>query len=173
MWLWRVSGTPWERHGQSTRWFNARTPAIAVFHVSPLAAVCARLVHQRRHTPELLDPEERLYSIRVSLRQVQAAHVSRGWYDNLKETRTVAAAWRMQALCPVLKVPARDGQHQYLVNLRFPSPHISEWRRADAAATGPSTARSGGSPTAASRTLRSCGRGAKRASAHSSPRPAS
>ena len=110
MWLWRVSGTPWERHGQSTRWFNARTPAIAVFHVSPLAAVCARLVHQRRHTPELLDPEERLYSIRVSLRQVQAAHVSRGWYDNLKETRTVAAAWRMQALCPVLKVPARDGQ---------------------------------------------------------------
>lgn len=118
--LWRVSGTPWERHGQSTRWFNAKTPAIAVFHVSPLAAVCARLVHQRRHTPELLDPEERLYSIRVSLRQVQAAHVSRGWYDNLKETRTVAAAWRMQALCPVLKVPARDGQHQYLVNLRFP-----------------------------------------------------
>ena len=121
MWLWRVSGTPWERHGQSTRWFNARTPAIAVFHVSPLAAVCARLVHQRLNTPELLDPEERLYSIRVSLRQVQAAHVSRGWYDNLKETRTVAAAWRMQALCPVLKVPARDGQHQYLVNLRFPS----------------------------------------------------
>lgn len=118
--LWRVSGTPWERHGQTTRWFNSRTPGIAVFHASPLAAVCARLVHQRRNTPESLSPDERLYSIIVTQRQVQAAHVSRCWYDNLKETRSLVAAWRLQSLCPVLKVPARDGQHQYLVNLRFP-----------------------------------------------------
>ncbi|AWP59360.1 hypothetical protein B7P02_15650 [Bordetella bronchiseptica] len=118
--LWRVSGTPWERHGQATRWFNARTPAIAVFHDSPVAAVCARLVHQRRHTPEALNPEECLYSISVNQRQVQVARVSRHWYDNLKETRSLVAAWRLQTVCPVLKVPTRDGHYQYLVNLRLP-----------------------------------------------------
>ncbi len=118
--LWRVSGTPWEYHGQVTRWFNARTPAIAVFHASPLAAVCARLVHQRRRTPESLCSDERLYSITVTQRQIHAAYASQGWYDNLKETRAVTAAWRMQTVCPVLKVPARDGQYEYLVNLRFP-----------------------------------------------------
>jgi len=118
--LWRVSGTPWERHGQATRWFNAKTPAIAVFHDSPLAAVCARLVHQRCHIPEALSPEERLYSISVTRRQLQVAHVSRNWYDNLKETRSLVAAWRLQTVWTVLKVPARDGHYEYLVNLRLP-----------------------------------------------------
>ncbi|MDK7587453.1 hypothetical protein AB6N01_16235 [Alcaligenes nematophilus] len=119
--LWRMSRSPWEKQYESTPWFNAKTTSIAIFHASPLAAICARLLEQRLPHPELMPAGDRLFSVEVSRYCIYTAEVSRHWHVNLKETRDVTLAWRTYANEPVLCVPSLSGANQYLIDTKSSS----------------------------------------------------
>ncbi|ULH06468.1 hypothetical protein [Alcaligenes faecalis] len=130
--LWRVSSSPWEKQCESTPWFNAKTTSIAIFHASPLAAICARLLEQRLPHPERMPASDRLFSVEVSRYSIYTADVSRHWHVNLKETREAALTWRTYADEPVLCVPSLSGAYQYLIDTKSASLSSIRLHRPDA-----------------------------------------
>jgi len=132
--LWRISSTHWEKQHEATPWFSAKTSSIAIYHASPLAAVCAYLLRHCLPHPDLIPSHQALHSVGVSQNLIRRAQVSRHWHFNLKETRDLTLRWRLLADRPVLCVPALSGANQYLIDTRSPLFSLIHLYRQDAQA---------------------------------------
>jgi hypothetical protein len=119
--LWRLCNGSrfWDNSG-AAGWWHPPGRGVIVLDSSPIAAVCAALELVEAPHPSALPRNYRLHGIVASSLAMKTIDAEHGWWRDRQAAQGVGRAWLDEGEFLMLRVPAQNGGHQYLLNTGHP-----------------------------------------------------